>query len=355
MQTKRIEYIDALRGFTMILVVFAHVETYVLSIEPNSTFISELFLSFRMPLFFFISGFISFKKNTVWDSTYLFKNLFKKAKIQIIPTLFFGLLFTYLFSIGNVSNFIHNYYKFGYWFTISLLGMFIIQYVCNFLVFSCFKKNTEKIQIYTLLFVTSILVFFKFIYDKQPIVANISDIFCFHQVCVYFPFFVFGYIVSHDKDKFHTFLDQRFKQLCIIILFIITFYFKRTSPTSFYEVHSIFILYRNFQEIIIGLLGILIVYNFFRKTAAFSEKTSISLILQKIGRRTLDIYMIHYFFLSYIPHIGNFITKSNNVVLELLFVTFLSIIVIICCLLISNILRMSKNLSSLLFGAKISA
>ena len=113
MQTKRIEYIDALRGFTMILVVFAHVETFVLKIEPNSTLISELFLSFRMPLFFFISGFISFKKNAIWDKEFLFENLFKKAKIQLIPTFFFGLLYTYLFSLGNWRDFIYNYYKFA--------------------------------------------------------------------------------------------------------------------------------------------------------------------------------------------------------------------------------------------------
>ena len=40
----RIEYIDALRGFTMILVVFAHVETFMFSIDPGETFISSLFI-----------------------------------------------------------------------------------------------------------------------------------------------------------------------------------------------------------------------------------------------------------------------------------------------------------------------
>ena len=352
MSTKRIEYIDALRGFTMILVVFAHVETYILQIEPNSTFVSELFISFRMPLFFFISGFISFKKNAVQDTTFFKKILFKKVRIQLTPTLFFGLLFTYLFSIGNVSDFIHNYYKFGYWFTISLLGMFVILYVCNFIIFSYFKKNTERIQIYTLLLITIIFIFCKSIYHRQPLFAKISDIFCFQQVCIYFPFFIFGYIVSHDKNKFHAFLDKSILQFCIIILFITTFYFKRTLPASSYEIHYILIFYRYFQETIIGLLGILIVYNLFRKTTAFSEKTDISILLQKIGRKTLDIYMLHYFFLSHIPHLGLYITNSNNIVVELSIVTFLSIIVIICCLLVSNILRMSKNLSSLLFGVK---
>ena len=63
--TKRIEYIDALRGFTMILVVFSHVEWF--SFDLRSSFINDLFISFRMPLFFWVSGFIAYKANIEWN------------------------------------------------------------------------------------------------------------------------------------------------------------------------------------------------------------------------------------------------------------------------------------------------
>jgi fucose 4-O-acetylase-like acetyltransferase len=56
---ERIQYIDALRGFTMLLVVFAHVETFSFQYMENATFLGEFFKLFRMPLFFFISGFIT--------------------------------------------------------------------------------------------------------------------------------------------------------------------------------------------------------------------------------------------------------------------------------------------------------
>lgn len=52
---KRIGYLDALRGFTMILVVCVHCLTYS-DIKQNP--ITDFFSLFRMPLFFFISGFI---------------------------------------------------------------------------------------------------------------------------------------------------------------------------------------------------------------------------------------------------------------------------------------------------------
>lgn len=58
---KRIKYIDALRGFTMILVVFAHIEAFSMFGMQHTTFLGSIFQSFRMPLFFFISGYIAFK------------------------------------------------------------------------------------------------------------------------------------------------------------------------------------------------------------------------------------------------------------------------------------------------------
>ena len=60
----RIHYIDALRGFTMLLVVFAHVLTFGFGMQKS--FLSELFITFRMPMFFFISGFIGYKAIDRW-------------------------------------------------------------------------------------------------------------------------------------------------------------------------------------------------------------------------------------------------------------------------------------------------
>lgn len=52
----RINYIDALRGFTMILVVVGHVIGRSLGLGGYDSVISSIILTFRMPMFFFISG-----------------------------------------------------------------------------------------------------------------------------------------------------------------------------------------------------------------------------------------------------------------------------------------------------------
>lgn len=353
MATNRLQYIDALRGFTMILVVFAHVETYMLSIDPNTTFISSLFISFRMPLFFFISGYISYKENVVWNISNYSDSLSKKIRIQVIPTLFFGLLYTYLFNLGDIKDFVCNYHKFGYWFTLCLLGLFIILYTSNLFVFYCCKKQNNKVSLFLLFTILFFLYVFRFVYDMHSGIAQISNVFCLHQICTYFPFFMFGYIVSQYKEGFNKFLNNDIIQSCVFMLFCILFCTHWILQESIYEGHKILLVYRSVQYIIIGILGICIIYNFFRRhSASFSKETKVGMLLQKIGRRTLDIYMLHYFFLSTIPYLSTFVSKTSNVSIELFLGISLSLIVIFCCLFVSDILRLSKYGTYYLFGVK---
>ena len=129
---KRLEWLDALRGFTMILVVANHVSR--VGFEQNWKFSSSLsfLLLFRMPLFFFVSGFLAYKAAQVWNAHNLGQLLLKKLKVQIIPTLVFFVLFNAMiwphFLEGLEVNF-HSPQKGGYWFTIALLWMFIIYYL----------------------------------------------------------------------------------------------------------------------------------------------------------------------------------------------------------------------------------
>lgn len=95
----RIEYIDALRGFTMILVVLGHIE--LVSFSEQTFLYTSIYKFFRMPLFFFISGYIAFKSKKVWVSHTFLKESGKKLRIQLIPTFFLGLIFTYLFNYGK--------------------------------------------------------------------------------------------------------------------------------------------------------------------------------------------------------------------------------------------------------------
>jgi fucose 4-O-acetylase-like acetyltransferase len=75
--------------------------------------------------------------------------------------------------------------------------------------------------------------------------------------------------------------------------------------------------------------------------------------LQFIGRRTLDVYLLHYFFLPRnISFIGDFFVEHSNPTLEFFVSVFLACLVIIICLTVSEVLRMSPFLEHRLFGVK---
>lgn len=338
----------------MILVVFAHVETFMLAMDPGSTLLSSLFLSFRMPLFFFISGYLVYKGNISWTFKEWTQRIQGKIKTQLMPTFVFGIIYTYIFSLGNIRDFLYNYHKFGYWFTICLFGMLLIIYTINLLARYINRNCSKKCVSIALLVISLIFFTLKFVYDKSVSFSAIADFFCFHQVCVYFPFFALGYISSQYKDKFSHFLDNDRMQAIVFILFCIAFYVKYTLDEASFETSLALLAYRSIQDIVIGVFGISIVYNFFRKyQSSFTKERKVGRILQYIGGHTLEIYLLHYFFLKQLPKIVDCgIMNSIGVPLEFAIVTSLSLLVIGCSLLLSRIICTNSITSTILLGRK---
>ena len=63
----RLDWLDALRGFTMILVVANHVAGLGFGEEWKHSSAIPFLILFRMPLFFFVSGFLAYKASQIWD------------------------------------------------------------------------------------------------------------------------------------------------------------------------------------------------------------------------------------------------------------------------------------------------
>ena len=353
MYQQRLEYIDALRGFTMILVVFAHVETFMFSIEAQETFLSSLFQSFRMPLFFFISGFLSYKVGQYWDYT-LWKNLiYKRLRSQIIPTIILGGgIYTICFLKGNILDFFCDYHKLGYWFTICLFGIFFIFYTVN--LFLCKTSITKKgYIIFIFLIMSGVFYFLRYRYENTSAYTNLLDVFCIHQIYLYFPFFILGYISSLCKTHFYAFLDNDIMQAIIFVGFGIFFYLKITLSPLLYEKSSFLLLCRKLQSIIIPMFGIFIVFNIFYKNQKYFVKNNFfDRTIKYIGRHTLEIYLLHYFFLLPVPTVGSFIITYPNLILELFVGLVVSLLIIGVCLVVSNIVKTNQILGRYLLGIR---
>lgn len=134
---QRVAYIDALRGFTMFLVVHWHVMALSFGISAKESIVGSFFLTFRMPMFFFISGLLGYKAVEALNIVRYKSLIKKKSFVQLVPTFIF---FCLCQIVNNSSPF--DFFQqglIGYWFTLALFELFVIQYTIS-LIFGKLNK-----------------------------------------------------------------------------------------------------------------------------------------------------------------------------------------------------------------------
>ena len=99
-----------------------------------------------------------------------------------------------------------------------------------------------------------------------------------------------------------------------------------------------------------GLLTIVFMY-FRHYQQYFTKLSPIGTSLQYIGRRTLDIYLIHFLFLPDLPHVGAFFNAhSHNFAIDTTLSIIVGLLIIGFSIITSNILRISPFFKKWLFG-----
>ena len=335
---KRIEYIDALRGFTMLLVVLRHVASLCFVLEDTPS-IHHYLQQIRMPMFFFISGFVLYKAGVVWTLNHIGGFLRKKFVVQILSSLFFFTLFVH-FSNKNFYNGFVDVSKYGYWFTYTLFIYYIFYALIRFL--------CKKYEDYVVIIVAAIFYVINWppLYTIIPVPDNVKAILGIEN-WFYFCFFLLGTLFKKHFNAITCLLDKQKLLLFVSILmyFLLNIY-QDILPSG--GVVGVIIQFCK------TITGIVIIFSFFRnKQDLFTKKKVLGRLLQYIGRRTSDIYLLHYFLLPYqLKHVTSIFKDYPMPVVEFTFSLIIAIIVIAFCLLISNVIRQSPLLASWLLGAK---
>ena len=351
---ERMEWLDAMRGFTMILVVAYHVaQMGFLQPVKQSSSMSFLML-FRMPLFFFVSGFLAYKASLTWKFETFLSLLGKKIRIQIIPTVVF-----FLFSCAAlypkfwpaVESNLQSPTKGGYWFTIVLLYMFVLYYVFCYLESKIGRKPWVPITLFFLLslvaYETCYLPKLCWWADgyrlKEP--TTLLDDTSLIQLMKYMPFFLFGNIVRRYWNVAQRIMDSKWFFPIIVTLVIF-------CTMDVLKWHTLRMAWANLPSTLAKFILLTITFMYFRHYAPyFSKMTFIGSSLQYIGRRTLDIYLIHFLFLPNLPAVGAFFKlNKHNFAIDLTLSVLIALVVIAFCIITSNILRISPIFRKYLFG-----
>ena len=332
MATKRIEYIDAMRGFTMILVVYSHICHFCLGdslLGYNGTF----FL-FRLPCFFFISGWL-FEP----VSQRPFRQIVhKKFMVQIVPT------FIFLLILAPPPEFFHQLgaVKGGYWFTFVLFEFFILYMLA--------VRFGRRWMPWVVLVITISSFCYARYYNAletsaKGVLVWIINLLGFMSVTLwrYFLFFCIGAWMRRHFDAFVKWTNKP----AVILMITVVFFVIASTP------HIDNLWYEILRFYLGGITGMWMVFTFFRLSASWLQKIHLSKPLQYVGTRTLDIYLLHYFFLPrFLMPYADQLRAYDSYLLEFLVIMGISLIVLALALLSSYIIRLSPFLGHYLFGVK---
>ena len=311
----RIEYIDLAKGICITLVVCFHLTLFYDTSLPFDHF----FKSFRMPLYFFLSG-CFFKAYEGFGG-------FVKRKINklLIPFVFFFVVCSFL--LPNIlahygvnirylpmSQMFHalldEYYPSGQiWFLLCLFEINIYFYVI-YLFAGTFEKRTLVIVLLSLLFgVCGILLSFK----RIDIPANLDS------AMSALPFFAVGYMIFRHTDLLKPNPSDRYLPLMIIGAFALVYV---VGPNvSFRENH--FYGYSWLTAYPFGTLGVLGVI-------WLSKLLKRLPVISYYGRYSIIILVTHdtvfHFFAPILKHLGLSVTTEMLLNLLLTMASYMLII-----------------------------
>ena len=181
---ERLDYVDMLKGFAILLVVMGHFLSWqwggpVLSNVPEDikylTLLKRIIYSFHMPLFFFLSGYVFMRKMKILSLKDIFVVVYKRFRSIIIPGIFYMAI--YFFS--------YHQYHFP-WFLRAIFELFIV----NIIVYYIAQKYQHKL--FVEIIAQGLIYVFLQILSKQFGTTMFFSILNLNRCVEYMPYFFIG-------------------------------------------------------------------------------------------------------------------------------------------------------------------
>lgn len=292
---KRLAYVDAIKGLAIGLVVLGHVLQIYYS---DGALCVRAVYSFHVPLFMFISGYVSWKA-TGWLTV-------RKRALQLLVPFFSAIFLGFAiaewgeWSAGRLAGRMVTVLKqpdMGLWFLWALFFINVIFIACrkmSHMIARSLKISPMATEITTMAAVAIAL-------NLIEIATGVKT--CgFHWIAWYFVFFCFGVywrvFMSSPRPKVEK---------TLLILVSITFpvaaccFRMHNEPPLFYQWINLGNLFPVAYRMVVGMLGCMFCYLWLKRAEC---NNLIYKNLSEMGGVTLGIYYFHFYFLHWFEDIG---------------------------------------------------
>lgn len=310
-------WVDSLKGLLIVLVVVGHIISGNEREQPLYSFI----YTFHMPLFFMISGSLSTNLSDRRACEYVKK----KFRTLILPYLSFAIIGSMICGKEAFPSYFLGSIKGGYWFLPCL-------FVFSILLMSLCKLSNRMTSLrgyrtdaLLLLGATSLL---GLLYILIP--DGLQALFIPGTLFLYWPYYALGYFVSRYNFNMPSWIIGVSAVIFMIIWYGGIEYNISNKPA--YQLSR--------------LCAVIFLYYCFK-----IDRPVVS-ILSVIGKNSLCVYLMHYFFIGGIC--DYVIIRCGNIRLfEICSFLFVSVIISIVCIIIKRLLSTNRYLGFLLFGQSL--
>lgn len=290
-------YLDACRGLTMLLVIYSHIAYFI---AGGTTELNRYFVLFRMPLFFFVSGFLAYSSS--YDLDKLRRRSLNRLVRQLYPTVLIWALFCLIVEPHTDSGAFRwstaplDQNKQGYWFTLVAVELFALTAPLLYLMSSRRLKRPVVAVIFVVIGIGTVVYS---ILTKRPPRGTFGwtlwAVLSLNRVLDYAVYFVFGMLVKVFRDEFHSLVGNWLTFVVALSAFMLPAVFAGDMMLT----RRGMIDYDKPVYIMCALSGIVMLYSLFYQLGRLSwSPVQRGLVrLSVIGRHTLEIYLLHYLLL----------------------------------------------------------
>lgn len=311
MEKKRIAYLDVIKCLAILIVIYLHILKRC-GVEHYDVLSSQMLYAPVMPLFFFVSGFLAYKQSmTIKD---FWNNIRRKFVFLVIPAVVFRIGMD-LMDHKNLFRFISEGMH-GYWFTVVLFETFLIYYLITLAI-----KN-ERLRIGVLL-ILSLAGIGMLALDREFGPA----IFDLRRLTKFFQFFVLGTLAMKYRLKYESLMSNEIVKAALLVLYFVVL-FSLTYDMSPVLLHFL-------RDIALRYTATFAIVSFFVcHESNFQRENKFNSLFSMIGKNSLAIYLLHYFFLPHFDPLPEWLTGLEIVSKNLMAMLYTVAIVGLCLLFI---------------------
>lgn len=359
---ERLQYFDMMKGLAIYMVVMGHVVAFCVR-GIDHTLLFKIIACVHMPLFFFISGWFSCRTD---KSTGRLKapSLSKRFLQLMVPLAVVPTLWMWFFPHSGLQSPFHaslsslwtDFQKYGYWFTLCLFEISVL-----FLIIAPLLRRYRNIWIESAITaaIWAMLILASEFLTTDRFGGTLGGILGIYNVACYWPAFMFGFIASRHRETFANVTGSGIcRTICIIAMIPLLYYgcyywefeaLNNAFPQAIYIVNAL-------RHVCLAVVAVAIVKPWAEMAFAPQAQTStrtIASLWAFLGRKSLAIYLLHYFFLFPLGFCRDILTDMHLAFVPMAVFCFIVAACIIACVLTVNVIISKSPLLALLLTGEI--